>query len=205
MATAQEKIITVSRQLTLDLIPTGPAQYNAFLERYSQTYGVRFLLYETGGRQIAGPAAALPGEVAERTRRYIPASPRATLPEHSGPPPVLIVAGAPVRYWVGVRTPLPARATLLRVSPTFWSNPFFFEVEPWIGVLAIGMIASFHCWLPLVRGITRAITQMMSATDAIAEGRFDVQVETRRRDDLGSLGRSLNRLAEWLRSPNFRR
>ena len=58
MATAQEKIITVSRQLTLDLTPTGPAQYNAFLERYSQTYGVRFLLYETGGRQIAGPAAA---------------------------------------------------------------------------------------------------------------------------------------------------
>ena len=69
-----------------------------------------------------------------------------------------------------------------------------------MGILAIGMTASFLCWLPLVRGITRAITQMMSATAAIAEGRFDVQVETRRQDELGSLGRSVNRMAERLRS-----
>src|SRR5262249_17544706 len=60
--------------------------------------------------------------------------------------------------------------------------------------------ASFLCWLPLVRGMTHAITQMMSATAAIAEGRFDVQVETRRRDELGSLGGSINRMAERLRS-----
>jgi two-component system sensor histidine kinase CpxA len=99
-----------------------------------------------------------------------------------------------------VRTLLPARATLLLVSPTLWSNPFFFDVKPWLGILAIGMIASFLCWLPLVRGITRDITQMMSATAAVAEGRFDVQVETRRRDELGSLGRSVNRMAERLRS-----
>lgn len=96
------------------------------------------------------------------------------------------VAGAPERYWVGVRTLLPARATLVLVSPTLWSNPFFFEVQPWMGILAIGMTASFLCWLPLVRGITRVITQMMSATAAIAEGRFDVQVEMRRRDELNS-------------------
>jgi two-component system sensor histidine kinase CpxA len=41
---------------------------------------------------------------------------------------------------------------------------------------------------------------MMSATAAIAEGHFDVRVETRRRDELGSLGRSVNRMAERLRS-----
>jgi two-component system sensor histidine kinase CpxA len=200
MATAREKIIAVSSQLTLDLTLTGPEQYDALLDRYTKTYGVRFLLYGTDGWQIAGPPSVLPGEVAERMRRYNPASPRATSPERPGPPPFLIVAGAPQRYWVGVRTLLPARATLVLVSPTLWSNPFFFEVEPWMAILAIGMIASFLCWLPLVRGITRAITQMMSATAAIAEGRFDVQVETRRRDELGSLGRSVDRMAQRLRS-----
>jgi two-component system sensor histidine kinase CpxA len=41
---------------------------------------------------------------------------------------------------------------------------------------------------------------MMSATAAIAEGRFDVQVETRRGDELGSLGRSVDRMAQRLRS-----
>jgi two-component system sensor histidine kinase CpxA len=200
MATAREKILAVSRQLTLDLTATSPDQYDVLLERYSDTYGVRFLLFGTDGRQIAGPPARLPEEVAGRMRRYNPASPRPARPGSLGPPPFLIVGGSPERYWVGVRMLLPERATLLLVSPTLWRNPFFFDVEPWLAILAIGLIATFLCWLPLVRGMTRAITQMMSATAAIAEGRFDVQVDTRRRDELGSLGRSVNRMAERLRS-----
>jgi two-component system, OmpR family, sensor histidine kinase CpxA len=200
MATAREKILAVSRQLTLDLTPTSPEQYDALLDRYSETYGVRFLLYAPDGRQIAGPATALPAEVADRMRRYNPASPRAILSGRPGPPPFLVAAGSPQKYWVGVRTLLPERTILVLLSPTLWSNRFFFEMEPWLGILAIGMLASLVCWLPLVRGITRAITQMMSATAAIAEGRFDVQVETRRRDELGSLGQSVNRMAERLRS-----
>jgi two-component system sensor histidine kinase CpxA len=200
MATAREKIIAVSRQLALDLTPVGSEQYDPLLERYSATYGVRFLLYATDGKQIAGPPTELPGEVAERIRRYNRAPPRRPDPGRPGPPPFLIVAGTPEQYWVGVRALLPERATLVLVSPTLWSNPFFFEVEPWMGILAIGMIVSLLCWLPLVRGITRTITQMMSATAAIAEGRFDVQVETQRRDELGNLGQSINRMAERLRS-----
>jgi two-component system sensor histidine kinase CpxA len=200
MATAREKIIAVSRQLTLDLTPTVPEQYDAWLQRYSDTYGVRFLLYGTDGRQIGGPPTELPGNVTARLRRYNPATPRPASPERLGPPPFLIVGGVPERYWVGVRTWLPARATLVLVSTTLWSNPFFFEVTPWIGILAIGLLASFLCWLPLVGGITRAITKMMSATAAIAEGQFDVQVETQRQDELGSLGRSVSRMAERLRS-----
>ncbi len=201
MATAREKIIAVSRQLTLDLTSAAPELYDALLERYSEMYGVRFLLYGTDGGQIAGPITNLPPEVSERMRRYNPATPRPPVPGRPGPPPFLIVGGAPVEYWVGVRMLLPAaRATLILVSPTLWSNPFFFEVEPWMAILAIGILASFVCWLPLVRGITRAITQMMSATAAIAEGRFDVQVESSRRDELGNLGHSINRMAERLRS-----
>lgn len=216
MATAREKINAVSRQLTLDLAASGPGQRDILLERYSETYGVRFLLYGTDGVQIAGPPTVLPQEVAERMRRFGPASARPPLPERLalnpgsplGPPPFLNVAGSPERYWVGVRTLVPdpsggrgmVRATLLLLSPTLWSNPFFFDVKPWLAILAIALIASFLCWLPLVRGLTRDITQMMSATAAIAEGHFDVQVETRRRDELGSLGASVNRMAERLRS-----
>jgi two-component system sensor histidine kinase CpxA len=200
MATAREKIIAVSRQLTLDLTTAGPEQYNALLERYSETYDVPFLLYGADGRQLAGTPTVLPPEVAERMRRYGPVVARAPLPVRQGPPPFLIVAGKPERYWVGVRMQVPPRATLLLVSSTLWSNPFFFEVGPWLGILAIALFASFLCWLPLVRGITHTITQMMSATAAIAEGRFDVQVETKRRDELGILGGSVNRMAERLRS-----
>ena len=200
MATAREKIIAVSRQLSIDLGTTNPEQYDALLERYSETYDVRFLFYGADGRQIAGPPTELPAEVSERMRRFGPGVARPPLPARPCPPPFLIVAGKPERYWVGVRMLVPFRATLLLVSPTLWSNPFFFEVKPWLAILAIALVASFLCWLPLVRGMTHTITQMTGATAAIAEGQFDVQVETRRRDELGSLGGSINRMAERLRS-----
>ncbi len=200
MATAREKIIAVSHQLTLDLTTTPPDQYDALLERYSEARNVRFLLYGADGRRLAGPPTLLPEEVAERMRRYGPPVARPPLPARPALPPFLIVAGKPERYWVGVRMQVPFRATLLLESSTLWSNPFFFEVKPWLEILAIALLASFLCWLPLVRGMTRTITQMMGATAAIAEGRFDVQVETKRRDELGSLGGSVNRMAERLRS-----
>ena len=62
MATAREKIIAVSSQLALDLTSTSPEQYDALLDRYSDTYGVRFLLYGTDGRQIAWSPPALPND-----------------------------------------------------------------------------------------------------------------------------------------------
>ena len=198
MATAREKIIAVSRQLALDLTTTDPGQRDALLERYSEIYGVRFLLYETDGRQMAGPPTVLPEQVAGRLRRFGPGTARPPSPQ--GPPPFLIVTEQPEQYWVGVRILVPTRVILLLQSPTLWSNPFFFKVEPWLGILAIALLGSFLCWLPLVRGLTRSITQMMNATAAVADGRFDVAVETGRRDELGSLGVSINRMAERLRS-----
>jgi two-component system sensor histidine kinase CpxA len=59
---------------------------------------------------------------------------------------------------------------------------------------------SMLCWLPVVRGLTHAVTQMMQATAAVAEGHFDVRVDTARRDELGRLGQSINQMAERLRS-----
>src|SRR5439155_20847176 len=53
-------------------------------------------------------------------------------------------------------------------------------------------------WFPLIRGITRSIGQMTQATREIAEGRFDGRVNERRRDELGALGQSVNRMAARL-------
>ncbi|MGP8244745.1 MAG: HAMP domain-containing protein [Bryobacteraceae bacterium] len=47
------------------------------------------------------------------------------------------------------------------------------------------------CWWPFVHGVTRAIRQMDRATEEIAEGRFDVQVTHRRRDEMGHLGEQI--------------
>jgi two-component system sensor histidine kinase CpxA len=212
MAAAREKIVSVSRQLTLDLDAAGAGDRDSLLQRYSEIYGVRFLLYRNNGSQIAGPPTALPDRVSGRMRRFVPLSLQPARPLPStlrtpGPPPFLIAAGEPQQYWVGVRTFLPESgapaavpATLILWSPTLWTNPFFFEIRPWLAILAVALLVSLLCWLPLMRSLTRAVSEMMSATSAVAEGDFDVEVDTRRRDELGSLGKAINRMTERLRS-----
>src|SRR5262249_4442155 len=114
-------------------------------------------------------------------------------------PPFLAVASTSPQYWVGVRMPIiegpnreSLRSVLMFVSPSFFTNPFFFDIRPWIGVAAAVLIISALCWLPLVRNLTHSIADMMRATAHIAEGRFDVSLQNRRRDELGRLGGSIN-------------
>jgi two-component system sensor histidine kinase CpxA len=67
-------------------------------------------------------------------------------------------------------------------------------------ILVVAILVSSLCWLPVVRGLTHAITQMMNATASVAEGDFDVRVNTGRRDELGRLAQSINQMSERLRS-----
>jgi two-component system sensor histidine kinase CpxA len=57
------------------------------------------------------------------------------------------------------------------------------------------ILLSVLLWLPLVRDLNRAIAQLTAAANQIAEGRFDVRVDDRRRDELGSLASAINRMA----------
>jgi two-component system sensor histidine kinase CpxA len=54
------------------------------------------------------------------------------------------------------------------------------------------------CWLPFIRALTRSIAQMDRVTAQIAEGRFDAHVADTRPDELGHLGREINRLGARL-------
>jgi two-component system sensor histidine kinase CpxA len=54
------------------------------------------------------------------------------------------------------------------------------------------------CWLPFIRGLTRAVTQMSKVTEQIAEGRFDHQLPEDRADELGALAAGINRMASRL-------
>lgn len=109
----------------------------------------------------------------------------------------------PRRYWVLLRAPLsrPAREgrlTLAIASETLGAGGLFFDPVPllWIGLGALGLSILF--WLPLVRGIAHSVASMQHATARIAEGRFDIRVSDRRRDELGALGASINTMSERL-------
>ncbi len=117
----------------------------------------------------------------------------------------IIRTGNPPSYWVGVPIPVwttpgapPTRATLVWTFSSLWTNPFFFDYKAWLLALCAVMLVSVLCWLPFIRGLTRSIAQLTRATESIAEGRFEVQLSTRRRDEIGQLSRGIHSMAERL-------
>jgi two-component system sensor histidine kinase CpxA len=67
-------------------------------------------------------------------------------------------------------------------------------------VLATALVIfSALFWLVLTRNLTCAIGEMTRATEAIAEGQFDIRAPGARRDELGRLGAAINRMAARLK------
>lgn len=209
LATGREHVLAVSRQIALELQDTPDQERTRLLNRYSDTYRLLFLLANNRGEIVAGPPLTIPPEVADRLRRF---------PALSGPlsrgaanlgviplPPFLLESEGPYPYWIAVRIPLhnhatntTSRATLFLVSRTFWTNPFFFDPDPWLLNAALALIITVVCWLPMVRAIAHAVRRMTQATAQIAEGHFDVQAGNNRSDELGILGASIDRMSARL-------
>ena len=124
------------------------------------------------------------------------------------PQPIFTLKTAdPTRYWAGVRTLLfepdqfrPTRATLLAVSTSMTGHGLFFDVKPWLLIIAIVLTLSILLWLPFVRSLTGRIKQMTAATELIAEEQFDTRVDERGTDELGRLSIAINQLAARLAS-----
>src|SRR5262249_50882881 len=121
--------------------------------------------------------------------------------------PFLVEASGSPRYWVGVRmpvedprSPVPMHGTLLIASSSLWTNSFFFQLTPWLVMGGVAAIISVLCWLPFIRGTTRAVHRMLAATTVISTGRFDVDAGSNRHDELGELAASINRMAAQLDS-----
>jgi len=128
-------------------------------------------------------------------------------PGDGGGRPFLVVTDGTPKYWVGMRMPVVHRengeelfSVLVLVSNSFFLNSFFFEARSWLGLGAVAALISVVCWLPLVRNITRSVSDMMRATGRIADGRFDVQVNAGRHDEIGRLGASIKQMAGRLES-----
>ena len=133
--------------------------------------------------------------------------------DRPGPPPALggafpkfiVRAGDPRQYWIGVRLPLvdrlarPQMPTTLVLTTATLRGGLFLDFTPWLVGGAVVLALSALLWLPLVRGITRALGQMTGAAEDIAQGRFETHVESARADELGRLATALNDMAARLR------
>jgi two-component system sensor histidine kinase CpxA len=94
----------------------------------------------------------------------------------------------------------PLRITVVWRFDSLWTNPFFFNFKPWLTIAVLTVLISAVCWLPFIRGLTRAISNLKTATGQIAEGRFEVKLPTARRDEIGQLSDSINQMAQRLSS-----
>jgi two-component system sensor histidine kinase CpxA len=119
----------------------------------------------------------------------------------------LVITHDPVLYWAGARIPVRLPdfddqhpGILLLRSSSLFNSSLFFDWRLWIAVALSVAGVSVLCWLPFVRGLTQSISEMDRVTRQIAEGRFDVQVASRRGDELGDLGRQINQMAARLQS-----
>lgn len=120
-------------------------------------------------------------------------------------PKFMVRTENPTRYWIGIRLhparrgPTPSEPeVLLAVAKSLKSGGLFFDIGPWVTVGLGAMGLSILFWLPLVRGITRSISQITRATEQVAEGNFDIRVDATRRDELGRLGHAINAMSERL-------
>lgn len=202
------------------------ARWNDVLARYKAVHGATFTIFRNDGVQAAGEPLSPPPDVLVkvRDRRGLPgpASPpriEDRLPpgdRHAGldalarrlPPArirFVVRSENPVRYWVGVHIglihpgpPGPQPVTLLITSDSITGSGLFFDPLPWLALGGAALVLSALVWLPVVGGITRSIRRVNIAARSIAEGRFDVRVPDRRRDELGELGSSVNAMAGQL-------
>ena len=126
----------------------------------------------------------------------------------SGEPPsgrFIVRAGNPVAYWVGLRVPFmssergfPIPAKLAVRVDSMRGLLHLLNHESWVLAGTAVLLLSVLFWLPLVRGITRSLGQLTAATEQIAEGKFETRVTAKRRDEIGKLGESVNRMATRL-------
>src|ERR1700689_276720 len=65
---AQDRVVSMARQLTLDLEDTPAQSRDELLRRYKGMYRVEFYLFENPTIQIGGPPVGLPPAVMEEIR-----------------------------------------------------------------------------------------------------------------------------------------
>jgi two-component system sensor histidine kinase CpxA len=157
------------------------------------------------------PGDGPPGGRPPRGPRGRPHRPEGALPQFTDDlrprarPDFLLRGEGGNGYWAGIDIPLfeprvqqPLHGLLLLRAPDISGNGLFFNLKPWlVGALAV-LGLSLLLWAPFFFGITRYLSRLSKATEAIADGKFDVRVGSSRSDELGVLGESIESMASRL-------
>ncbi|MBI3210750.1 MAG: HAMP domain-containing histidine kinase [Candidatus Solibacter usitatus] len=221
LAPGQSRLRTLADDIGGALRESGGEDSAQVLAKYEASTGLRLALYENTGVYLGGSLKSLPEEV----HKELTAGMRAGRPPEEGPPrpkkkdgkgpkkgagrsehPVFLIRPANEGgYWFGIRTPIPVpdhdapvRGTLLARSASILLQPLLFDSRPWLFMALALSAITLACWIPLIRGLTLSVRGITSAAEQMSEGRFDVKIQTNRKDEMGHLSQALNRMASQL-------
>ena len=210
------RIETLAESTFATLVELNREERQTALAEFSATNGVGIAWLAGGGpgspggqRLVAGTLTEIPSGVREALRAQRPRlqPDDEFFGDHErdpGPPPhrrpILQRDGQPRAFWLAVPVGKPGQppATLVFRIPSVATLFRLLDLTPWFGVALGVATASILFWLPFVRSLTRDLAKLTGATEAIAGGRFDTRVAATRRDELGTLGRAVNHMAERL-------
>ncbi len=222
---ARERIDAARDLIVGELNVTPPDGWSQVMERFSDAYHVRFALFDEQVAPLVGQMSEVPLEVRERIlfgpnlgRRPV-SSPGAAPAVNPSPPfepggdgrrrgrgrpqvRALMRTTDPTQYWLVTSARIdnpqagdPMHVILVANSNSIAGGGLIFNPTPWLWLAFGAVVFSLLFWLPLVRGITRSVSRMKTATRQIADGRFDVRINMRRRDELGALAASIDQMA----------
>lgn len=208
---AGERVRNVATLFSGELRSDPNQSIDALLTTYQPTKAARLTLFLNDEKQIGGAPVELPATVAAELTRSGPASqppPLTGQPERGRRRPLGLFfshSSEPSTYWIGARIPVhlpgsfgPSRGTLLISVPSALDLLLLLEFGPWFAAVGVAFLLSVLCWLPFVTSLRRDLLALTRATEHLAEGRFDTRVPATRRDELGTLGTAVNRMAERL-------
>ena len=210
---AGERLQALGGLIASDTSDAPGGERGAVLRRFSAAYGADFYLFSNRGGEIAGDPVTLPAEVSRRLAERRPPPPETDGGEPGRPPPgdrpeglprgrFLLATGWPAHLWLGIRVPYEdpdtgerRAATLVARTHSLLGVAKLLDWYPWIAAAAVVLVFSILFWLPFVGSLTAAVRKLAKATERIAEGDFKTRVQLERRDELGRLGGSVNRMA----------
>lgn len=113
--------------------------------------------------------------------------------------------GKPKRYWAAAMVSLgnrehrhPPDAVVAASAESLGGNEIFFDWRPWLWAIGAVLLVSALIWLPFVGRVSRRLRRLTSAAESISEGNFEVEVASKRTDELGRLSRAVQSMANRL-------
>lgn len=205
-APVQERILSTSRSISLDLLENDSESWNRILKREAQGTPFQFALLDNEGKQIAGEHLDLPASVHQFSSNvtskltYVPKFENNERPERKYSVGNFFLQRDPnsKMYWAGVHVlmrymdnDMYGHGTLVWRFSSLWTNSYFFDFWPYVALLGGALLFTMLCWLPAARALLRRVSRLTIATREIAKGNFDVSLPPPSEDEIGQLTESV--------------